>query len=113
MTAARLWPTSLPISTREGDGLPSAHQVEQALRAMAGPVGILAGSPGTGKTHTLAFILREVLRTVGRVQRRRCGVHGHSCRSRFAVARATRARAQGYNHPSATRHWQERPRDGW
>lgn len=62
---ARLWPTSLPISTREGDGLPSAHQVEQALRAMAGPVGILAGSPGTGKTHTLAFILREVIAVVG------------------------------------------------
>lgn len=57
------WPADLPVSSVDGDGLPSEHQRERALRAVSKPVGILAGGPGTGKTHTLAFVLRELLRT--------------------------------------------------
>jgi exodeoxyribonuclease V alpha subunit len=57
----RLWPATIPVSQVEGDGLPSVHQVERATISTAGPVGILCGGPGTGKTHTLAFILRAML----------------------------------------------------
>lgn len=60
-----LWPRELPVSQVEGDGLPSRHQVDTAAKALASPLGILAGSPGTGKTHTLAFILRELILTHG------------------------------------------------
>lgn len=60
-----LWPDDLPVSQVEGDKLPSPHQREQALRATAATVGILCGGPGTGKTHTLSYILRSVIATVG------------------------------------------------
>lgn len=60
-----LWPSNLPVSAQEGDGLPSEHQRDNWLRATAGTVGILAGSPGTGKTHTLAFGLREIIERIG------------------------------------------------
>lgn len=63
---ALLWPEQLPASERDGDGRPSAHQAEQAARATAGPVGLLIGGPGTGKTHTLAFVLRALLRDLGK-----------------------------------------------
>lgn len=60
-----LWPTELPISAVEGDGLPSQHQHDTAMQALARPFGILAGSPGTGKTHSLAFILRNIIERFG------------------------------------------------
>lgn len=61
------WPTEdVPVSERDGDGLPSEHQVERLRRATRGTVGILAGGPGTGKTHTLAFLLKACIRQFGR-----------------------------------------------
>ncbi len=60
-----LWPSSIPVSQREGDGLPSQHQADQAAVATSAPVGLLCGGPGTGKTHTLAFILKALLRDLG------------------------------------------------
>lgn len=60
------WVTDLPVSVEDGDGLPSAHQAEQATRAAAGAVGALTGGPGTGKTHVLSYILRGVLAAHGR-----------------------------------------------
>lgn len=56
-----LWPESIPASAHDGDGLPSAHQAERAALATRGPVGMLIGGPGTGKTHTMAYILRALL----------------------------------------------------
>lgn len=41
------------------------HQIEHAARAMAGHLGILAGSPGTGKTYTLARIIQAIGRERG------------------------------------------------
>jgi len=38
----------------------SEHQAEQLRNATLGPVGILAGSPGTGKTYTLAALIRQI-----------------------------------------------------
>lgn len=64
-TGDSLWPEDLPVSQVDGDGLPSEHQRENWLKATIRPVGILAGSPGTGKTHTLAFGLRSVIDAIG------------------------------------------------
>jgi len=41
------------------------HQTAEATAAMQGWLGILAGSPGTGKTFTLAQIIRAIQRTRG------------------------------------------------
>jgi exodeoxyribonuclease V alpha subunit len=60
------WPIeSVPISQAEGDGLPSSHQVEQLRVAVQKPVGMFLGGPGTGKTHSLAYLLRELVERIG------------------------------------------------
>lgn len=60
-TAYTHWPTEIPSSDEPGDGRPTAHQVEEIGKATLGPIGILVGSPGTGKTFTLACLLRMVV----------------------------------------------------
>lgn len=42
-------------------GEPSAHQLDELGKAAAGPVGCFTGGPGTGKTHTLAWLLRAIV----------------------------------------------------
>lgn len=59
-----LWPTDLPTSSTEGDGLPSAHQAEQVLLATSA-IGCFTGGPGTGKTHSLSFVLKSVIGAFG------------------------------------------------
>jgi exodeoxyribonuclease V alpha subunit len=54
-------PNEIPVSQVEGDRLPSQHQVDEVRKALAGPVGVLLGGPGTGKTHTLAFVIKQIL----------------------------------------------------
>lgn len=62
-----LWPIEhVPVSEREGDKLPTAHQVEKLRQATAGAVGLFLGGPGTGKTHTLAYLLRAAIELFGR-----------------------------------------------
>jgi len=58
LPAARLWP-----DPGELDGCTN-HQREQYALSTAGPVGILGGTPGTGKTYTAAAILRALVRRV-------------------------------------------------
>ena len=41
------------------------HQREAAAKAMQGRIGLLAGSPGTGKSFTLAAIVKAILRQGG------------------------------------------------
>lgn len=43
----------------------SDHQIQEAAKATAGILGVLAGSPGTGKTFTLAKIVRAIQESEG------------------------------------------------
>lgn len=62
-----LWPADrVPVSAADGDRLPSAHQVGRLRRATRWPVGLFLGGPGTGKSHSLAYLLREVVAAFGR-----------------------------------------------
>ncbi len=99
-SAPALWPVDrVPVSLREGDKLPSAHQVEQLGRATAGAVGMLLGGPGTGKTHSLAYLLREVIAEHGRSSILVCAPTGK------AAVRATQALAAAkLNLTAATIH---------
>lgn len=63
--AATDWPTDLPETTAESDGLPSRHQNEHLRAATVGTVGCFTGGPGSGKTHTLSFLLRAVIAAHG------------------------------------------------
>jgi hypothetical protein len=54
MSGPALWPAFNPRSL-------TSHQAEQLARATAGPVGLLSGGPGTGKTFTTAELVRAVV----------------------------------------------------
>lgn len=43
----------------------SEHQAEQLRKSLAGIVGILAGAPGTGKTHSAAAVIRKIMEMTG------------------------------------------------
>lgn len=64
--AAVRWPTDIPVSRAEGDRLPSPHQAAQLRAATASAVGAFTGGPGTGKTHSVAYLLRLVIQHYGR-----------------------------------------------
>lgn len=49
-----------------GEVSPSEHQLEQLRLATASRVGIFVGGPGSGKTFTLAFLLRDVIERYGK-----------------------------------------------
>lgn len=85
---APLWPSELvPVSAVEGDRLPSRHQVDKLAAATSAPVGLFLGGPGTGKSHTLAYLLREVIAEHGRDSVCVCAPTGK------AAVRATQALA--------------------
>lgn len=54
-----LWPSAHTIPDI------SSHQAEVCSRALAGPVSILTGGPGTGKTFTAAAILKAIVAEQG------------------------------------------------
>lgn len=43
----------------------SAHQREIVAKSLSGRVGVLAGTPGTGKTYTAAAVIRAIVDAVG------------------------------------------------
>ncbi|MFG0260993.1 MAG: AAA family ATPase [Novipirellula sp. JB048] len=69
-----LWPdpSSLEIII-DGENRITEHQTSEAAKAMSGRVGVLGGSPGTGKTSLLAAIIKAVHRT-GRVGLHEIGI---------------------------------------
>src|SRR5262245_46481183 len=44
----------------------SAHQREQLARVLTSPVGLLTGTPGTGKTFSAAAVIRATVARHGR-----------------------------------------------
>jgi exodeoxyribonuclease V alpha subunit len=61
-----LWPVDrLKASESPDDGLPSLHQVEKLRRAMSSPIGCLIGGPGTGKSYSVAEMLKLLGPVVG------------------------------------------------
>lgn len=58
------WPKLMLASG--GEVSPSEHQIEEISNATASPVGVFIGGPGSGKTFTLAFLLREVVERFGK-----------------------------------------------
>lgn len=56
-----LWPD--PATIREL----TPHQQQQSSRATTKPVGILCGTPGTGKTFTAAALVRATVRSIGNI----------------------------------------------
>jgi exodeoxyribonuclease V alpha subunit len=72
-----LWPSErVPTSQVEGDKLPSHHQVDRLRQATKTPLGLFLGGPGTGKTHTLAYLIREIISIYGRSSIRVCAPTG-------------------------------------
>lgn len=57
-TEPLLWPTS-PIANV------TPHQQTELSKALQSPVGILGGSPGTGKTWTVASLVQTLITTLG------------------------------------------------
>lgn len=57
-TAKTEWPEIIP-------GLLSSHQDEQLSAAISSPIGILAGTPGTGKSYAAAALIRSIIKEHG------------------------------------------------
>jgi exodeoxyribonuclease V alpha subunit len=55
---------SWPWPAVPGDRL-SEHQRVELAKALQGPVGLLTGSPGTGKTYTAVEVIRGIIRAFG------------------------------------------------
>lgn len=95
-----LWPINLvPVSQAEGDRLPSAHQVGELRKATAWSVGLFCGGPGTGKSHTLAYLLREVIAEFGRD-----AVAAVAPTGKAAVRMSQALKAAGVDLPTSTIH---------
>jgi exodeoxyribonuclease V alpha subunit len=95
-----LWPThDIAVSKAEGDRLPSQHQLDNLIKATTGKVGILLGSPGTGKSHIVGYMLKAIVREFGREAVQLCAPTGK------AAVRMTQAvRAAGVDLVASTIH---------
>jgi exodeoxyribonuclease V alpha subunit len=63
-----LWPTLASPGDESvvgTNGYPSDHQVAEITKATRGPVGLFVGGPGTGKTHSLSFLLKQIIERYG------------------------------------------------
>jgi hypothetical protein len=58
------WPEILAAA--EGERGPTEHQAGEVAKALRGAIGLLLGSPGTGKTFTAAYIVQRLIEKFGR-----------------------------------------------
>jgi exodeoxyribonuclease V alpha subunit len=95
-----LWPThDIAVSRTEGDKLPSQHQVDNLIKATTAKVGLLLGSPGTGKSHIVGYMLKAIVREFGRDAVQLCAPTGK------AAVRMTQAvRAASVDLTASTIH---------
>jgi len=56
---AQHWPTLADVGGIDD------HQREALAKALAGPIGILGGGPGTGKTYSVACLVKRLAATIG------------------------------------------------
>lgn len=98
LSCGALWPTIEP-SAIDGDGRPSAHQTGQLSQATAKAVGVFCGGPGTGKTFTLAWLLRSAIAKHGLDSVAVCAPTGKA-----AVRASESLRALGVNLRATTVH---------
>jgi exodeoxyribonuclease V alpha subunit len=64
-THAADWGEPVPMSVTYGDGLPSAHQAREMDVATTMAVGCFTGGPGTGKSHTVSYLLWMLTKRFG------------------------------------------------
>lgn len=76
----------------------SDHQREQLAKSLSGPIAILGGSPGTGKTYTAANLIGLLMRVLGQ------GAIGIAAPTGKAAVRLTEALA-GYGIALRARTW--------
>jgi exodeoxyribonuclease V alpha subunit len=76
--SAANWGEPIPSSTVEGDGLPSAHQSGEIARGTVETVGCLTGGPGTGKSHSVSFLLSQLVKRIGRQKIAVCAPTGRA-----------------------------------
>lgn len=91
------WPAAIPVA--EGEVSPTPHQLGELANALRSPVGVFIGGPGSGKTFTLSFLLREITRRWGTSSVVVCAPTGK------AAVRATQSlQARGLDLRASTIH---------
>lgn len=60
-----IWPAVENLPCGESFGEITEHQRDELAKAIAGPVGVLGGGPGTGKTYTLAILVKILIKIFG------------------------------------------------
>lgn len=91
-----VWPD---VTTLGLDPTQDSHQIEQLAQGLRGPVAILGGAPGTGKTHCASLLARAMMQQVGRERLGICAPTGKA-----AVRLTQKLREAGLGLTATTVH---------